>query len=789
MKARITFVLFAVLSIFLFALAPAYADGIIIPEPPPPHIPPQPAPLAIKYHRVDVTIEDQVATTHVDQVFVNEAGYDIEGTYIFPLPEEAAISEFSMWVDGEKVEGKVLGREEARRIYEDIVRRQRDPALLEYVGKDLFQASIFPIPPGGERRVEMTYSQVLPLDNGLVRYVYPLSTEKFSSRPLQDVSVRVEVRSQQPIKAIYSSSHKVAVDRPGDYRAVVGYEDYDVTPDKDFVLYYSVSQEAFGLNLLSYKASSYEDGFFLLLVAPNVEVSEQEVVARDVIFVLDTSGSMEGEKMEQAKDALEFVLDHLNPEDRFNIVSFSTGVRSYASRLRPSEERGEAQRFVRNLEAAGGTDINRAMLEALAIADRERPTIIIFLTDGLPTEGTVEIDTILDNIEREARDNVRIFPFGVGDDVNTLLLDTMARNHRGASAYVRPGQSIEEEVSAFYAKVSTPLLADISLDFGRVRVEDTYPYPLPDLFAGTQLVLVGRYREDGPAAITLRGIVNNREQNFTYEDQTFRRSGGEEFIARLWATRKIGYLLEQIRLHGESRELVDEIVSLSIRYGIITPYTSFLVREPDALTEEGRDRITDQTYQAMTTATPPPPSGAPAVEQSQAEKELGAAEMPAEPAPGGYGAGEDVGAAEVRAVGEKAFILRDGIWTDTAFDPSKMQTVEVSFGSQEFFDMLADHPQWGKYFALGSHVIVVLEGQAYEMVEGEATAPVDTGPQGGEESPPTATPAKLTVTPAPTSAASSNPTPSPGTPPGSTCFGSIGLLLVPLLGLAFRGRT
>jgi Ca-activated chloride channel family protein len=786
MKARITFVLFAALSIFLFALAPAYADGIIIPEPPPPHIPPQPAPLAIKYHRVDVTIEDQVATTHVDQVFVNEAGYAIEGTYIFPLPEEAAISEFSMWVDGEEVEGKVLGREEARRIYEDIVRRQRDPALLEYIGKDMFQASIFPIPPGEERRVEMTYSQILPLDNGLVRYVYPLSTEKFSSRPLQEASVRVEVRSQQPIKAIYSSSHKVAVDRPSDYRAVVGYEDYDVTPNKDFVLYYTVSQEAFGLNLLSYKAGSYEDGFFLLLVAPDVEVAEREVVAKDMIFVLDTSGSMEGEKMEQAKDALEFVLDHLNPEDRFNVVSFSTGVRSYASRLRAAEERGEAQRFVRNLEAAGGTDINRAMLEALAMADAERPTIIIFLTDGLPTEGTVEADIILDNIKQAARDNARIFPFGVGDDVNTLLLDSMARNHRGASAYVRPGQSIEEEVSAFYAKVSTPLLADISLDFGRVRVEDTYPYPLPDLFAGTQLVLVGRYREGGPAAITLRGIVNNREQTFTYEDQTFRQSGGEEFIARLWATRKIGYLLEQIRLHGETKELVDEIVSLSIRYGIITPYTSFLVREPDALTEEGRQRIADQTYQAMSTATPAPASGAPAVQQSQAEKELGAAEVPAEPAPGDYGGGEGAGGAEVRAVGEKAFILRDGIWTDTAFDPSKMQTVELAFGSQEFFDMLAAHPEWGKYFALGSQVIVVLEGQAYEMVEGEVTAsavPTEAGSQGGEPAPPTATPAA----PNPTPAASSDPaaTPTPGTPSSSICFGGVGLLLAPLLGLAF----
>jgi Ca-activated chloride channel family protein len=799
MKTRALFVAFAALALFLIAMVPAYADGIIIPDPPPcppppcqdclpPPCPlPPPSPLAIKYHRVDVMVENQVATTHIDQVFVNEANYPVEGTYIFPLPEEAAISDFSMWVDGQKIEGKLLGRQEARQIYESIVRRRRDPALLEYIGHDTFQASIFPIPPGGERRIELSYSQVLAQDGGLVRYVYPLSTEKFSARPLQQVSVRVEVHSKEPIKAIYSPSHNVAIERQGDYKAVVGYEASNVLPDKDFALYYTISQEAFGLNLLSYKAAG-EDGFFLLLVAPNVEVAQQEVVAKDVIFVLDTSGSMEGEKLQQAKNALDFVLDHLNAGDRFNIVSFSTGVRSYASGLRPATERNEARRFVQNLAAAGGTDINRALLEALAQADKERPTIIIFLTDGLPTEGTVDIDVILNNVKQAARSNVRIFPFGVGDDVNTLLLDMLARNHRGASAYVRPGQSIQEEVSAFYAKVSTPVLADISLDFGGIKVEDTYPYPLPDLFAGTQLILTGRYRSSGPAAITLRGTVNNREQTFRYPDQTFRESGGEEFIARLWATRKIGYLLEQIRLHGESRELVDEIVSLSIRYGIITPYTSFLVTEPDALTEEGRRRISDQTYQGM--ATPAPASGAPAVEKSQAEKALGGAEQPA-PAPTGGApgvGGGPAGAAPVQTVGDKAFVLRDGVWTDTSFDPSKMQTVRLTFGSQEYFDLLAAHPEWGKYFALGARVIVVLDGVACETVEGEASASPSGGPsQEGTPSPPTATP--RTNQPSASTGTSggkgtsTSPTRPVATATGSTCFGGIGLLLVPLLGL------
>ncbi len=217
-----------ILALLSVAPATALADGIVIPHPPP-DIPIVEVPyLTIKYHRVTVTIEDQVATTHVDQVFVNEGRHEVEGTYIFPLPEEAAISEFAMWVDGEKLEGQVLERDEARQIYEDIVRRRRDPALLEYIGRDAFQASIYPIPPGGERRIEIEYSEVLKMDNGLVEYVYPLNTEKFSPRPLEEVVVNVTIRSNEPLRAIYSPSHNVDIVRRGDHNAVIGYEEYDV---------------------------------------------------------------------------------------------------------------------------------------------------------------------------------------------------------------------------------------------------------------------------------------------------------------------------------------------------------------------------------------------------------------------------------------------------------------------------------------------------------------------------------------------------------------------------------
>ncbi|MEA3342204.1 MAG: VIT domain-containing protein, partial [Chloroflexota bacterium] len=516
-----------VVALLLSAAPLVLADGIIIPEPPPwPDPPPlEESWLTIRYHRVTVTIEDQVATTRVEQEFLNEHDWECEGTYVFPLPEGAAVSEFVMWVDGAPVEGEILEAGEARAIYEDIVRRRRDPALLEYVGRSAVRASIFPIPPGGSRKVELEYSQVLPVENGLVRYVYPLNTEKFSARPLEEVSVRVELRSKDAMRALYSPTHqdRVYIERDGDYRATVGYEEYDLLPDQDFELAYSVSQEDVGLNLLTYRESASDDGFFLLLVAPTVKV--ERVIPRDVILVLDTSGSMEGEKMEQAQESLVYVLEHLNTGDRFNVVAFSTGLRQYARDLRPISETSEAVEWVRELEAIGGTDINRALLEAMAQVG-ERPTVLIFLTDGLPTEGVTEIEQILSNVESIAPENVRLFPFGVGDDVNTILLDTLAEQQRGVAGYVRPHERIDEEVSGFYAKISAPVLADIKLDFGDVLVEEIYPYPLPDLFAGTQLILTGRYRDDGASLITLNGDVNGGTQEFVYEG-SFRATGGD----------------------------------------------------------------------------------------------------------------------------------------------------------------------------------------------------------------------------------------------------------------------
>jgi Ca-activated chloride channel family protein len=393
-------------------------------------------------------------------------------------------------------------------------------------------------------------------------------------------------------------------------------------------------------------------------------------------------------------------------------VAFSTGVRIYERELEPARDAEEAWRFIDGLRAVGGTNIDLALVEALSLADGERPQIIIFLTDGLATEGVTDTDRIVANVSRQVEDNVRIFTFGVGDDVNTFLLDTIAQDNRGASSYVRPFESIEEEVSTFYAKISMPLLADIELDFGDLRVEDTYPYPLPDLFAGTQLVVVGRYGEGGRTDVVLRGQVNGREQEFVYEDLRFSDDrGGEDFIPRLWATRKIGYLLNEIRLHGEGRETVDQIVELSVRYGIMTPYTSFLVEEEqDIFTPEGRSEAAEEMWMEST-AVPAPASGAGAVEDAENREALRSSEKAAD------------STEQIKYARDKVFVLRDGIWTDTTYDGS-MDTVKIGFGSEDYFALIAANPEWGFYFSVGQEVIVVLDGTAYQVSEGEF-APID----------------------------------------------------------------
>lgn len=797
MKAKIISIVLLLTVVIALYPTPARADGIIIPEPPicgphpcpPPPCPgPRPCPpmppiaqLVIRYHHVAVDIQDQIATTRVDQIFFNPNDWQVEGIYMFPIPVEAAVSSFSLWVDGMPIEGSILDAQEARAKYEEIVTSMRDPALLEYADRGALQASIFPIPAGGERRIELEYSQVLPYDNGLVRYAYPLNTEKFSLWPLENVSINVDIRTTTvPLRAVYSPSHDVAVSREDSQHVKVGYEERDVRPDKDFVLFYSLGEEQ-AFHLISYREPDGDDsdGFFLALIAPEPDVPVNKI-SKDLILVLDRSGSMEGDKFQQAKQALQYILEHLNPEDRFNVIAFSTGLEAYGQNLRPASEAAEAKAWVDKLSAQGSTDINRALLEAVFLADRERPAYLIFLTDGLPTEGVIDSQMILANLADAAPENLRLFAFGVGYDVDTFLLDSLAQAHHGSSMYVLPDERLDEVLSSFYAKISTPVLTNLALDFGGSGVYDTYPEPLPDLFVGSQIVLVGRYRHPGMFTVRLTGEVGGEVRRFEFDEQDFVRAseitGAQSAIPRLWATRKIGHLLNLVRLHGPDEETIDQIVRLSIRYGIITPYTSYLVTEDMPFSSIEQDRIVGEQLDQMQSLPAEPAFGREAVEKAAEQGALADANAPVVP---------ELEAAEiVRIVGSRTFVLSDGIWIDTAFDPESMETIKIGFLSVDYFSLVKAIPDLGAGFALGQSVIAVAGGTAYEVVEPEAvTEPVII---------PTSQEPVETVQPVeiePSGTQSSQPEQRQDAEPSPNCLGSMAFIAISLIvPLVFRKR-
>ncbi|MBW4436391.1 MAG: VWA domain-containing protein [Pleurocapsa minor GSE-CHR-MK-17-07R] len=722
---------------------PCPADAICDPVPcPNPDLPTwgvftNPDWLVVEYHRVNVTIDDQIARTNVDMQFVNRGdGALAEGTFIFPLPPGASVDSLVMYINEIPIEARIMEADEARAYYDEIVRSYRDPALLEYIGTNAIQANVFPIPAGEKRRITLSYTQVLAADGGLIEYEYPLDVTRLTSRrAVEQMSISVQMTGDETLGSIYSPSHDIAVSRQGDTGFRVGFERTQFAADRDFSLFYSVSSESISLNALSYREGANEDGFFMLLVQPPLEMPDVPVAAQDVILVVDQSGSMQGDKWSQAQDAARYVLDNLGAEDRFNAILFSTGWRVYANELVPASDASDAASWISGQYAEGGTDINGALTTALEMVDLERPTTILFITDGLPSEGEMQTDRILENLDAVAPDNARIFAFGVGDDVDTFLLDGITRAFDGTSSYVRPSERIDEEVASLWNKVSAPVLQDATLSIEGVTVDTLYPSLPIDLFGGTQLTLVGRYREGmEDARITLTGMLNGESVSYVYEGFNFReRGGGEPFIAQLWATRRIGDLLNSIRLNGESRELVDSIVSLSVRYGIITPYTSFLIDENDILTQSGRDRaVADLEAEAQTLANQS--FGAAAVGAADIAAGLSEAAAPimqiaATPSPmatmgaGGANATGNVDPGmppapqqnAVQTVEGRTFVQQNGVWTDTTFEPDTMTTQKVVFLSDAYFDLLSEIPALAPFFAIGDQVIVVLDGVAYEV--------------------------------------------------------------------------
>jgi Ca-activated chloride channel family protein len=534
-----------------------------------------------------------------------------------------------------------------------------------------------------------------------------------------------------------------------------------------------VGDAAVGASVLSYKPRSGEDGYFMLLVSPEIKSSQDKPLPKTVVFVVDRSGSMSGKKIEQAKGALRFVLNNLREGDLFNVVAYDNSVESFAPELQRFDDssRKAALGFVEGLYAGGSTNIDGALQAALAqLQDDSRPNYIVFLTDGLPTVGERNEAKIADIARQRNKVRARVFTFGVGYDVNSRLLDNLARVCFGQSHYVRPNEDIEVHVSQLYARIGAPVMTNVKLVFDREDfpaergglVNRMYPREVHDLFAGDQLVLVGRYKKGGLAKVTISGSVGGsaRELHFpvTLVDQSHDETLA--FAEKLWAMRRVGEIIDQIDVHGKNQELVDELVMLSKQHGILTPYTAFLADENSSWQELAEQRrragvALDSLHEA---------EGLSGFVQRDLKLQLQKSNRAAAPsAAGGYGGGgfgvdasgrgglgglgapdnfdaartrfatpsapqaggmpalrtladdAPVEVTNVKQVGAKTFYRRGERWVDSALTETLEKSLKkVERFSREYFQLLNRFGKdMAKYAATDEEIVIVLDGQAY----------------------------------------------------------------------------
>jgi Ca-activated chloride channel family protein len=737
----------------------------------PPPTRPAPPPSFYKVRSVDmnVTVKDQIATVQLSQVFQNTSSAVLEAQLLFPMPENAAVSQLTLLVDGKELAGKLMKKEEARAIYESIVRQRRDPALLEYLGQGLFQTSVFPVPPQAERKVEIRYQQLLRNESGLVDLLLPIGTHKHAHHPIESLNVAVRVETAEPLKTVYSPTHTIELSRPDGTHAVCKLTLNNVSNPDDFRLLFGTERGAVGMNVLSYRPKDSEDGFFLMLASPDVR-PDAKPLPKTCVFVIDRSGSMTGQKFEQARGALKFLLQQLRPEDNFNVVVYDSAIESFRPELQRADEATikAALGFADGLYAGGSTNIDGALQTALnQLTDPKRPSYVLFLTDGLPTVGELNEQRIAAKAKDANKVNARVFNFGVGFDVNSRLLDRISRDHRGQSVFVRPNENIEASVSSLYRKIGSPVLTDIAInvEFDTVvpasttpLISRTYPRQLTDLFQGEQLVWVGRYRQAGAAKVTLTGVAADGQKTFAFPANFVAKSNDETFgfVEKLWATRRIGEIIDELDLRGHNQELVDELVRLSVQHGILTPYTSFLADENVRLADASNaTRASGLARRELDKA-----EGAAGFEQRAFKAQLQTAEnAPAsnKPLSGAGGAGGSVGrgaasgpvptnraksnlsggAADaksdrfsvvqseaetnLRQVGQKSFFRKNNQWQDsTVTDEQAKKAIRVRQFSREYFDLAAKHAALAKYIAFDEPVLVNLGDTTYQIDPEEA---------------------------------------------------------------------
>ncbi|MEQ1917646.1 MAG: VIT domain-containing protein [Elusimicrobiota bacterium] len=718
---------------------------------PTPTLPPEASPVTMTGYHVEGTITDQVAELSYRIVFRNPTDRRLEGVLMVPLPADASLSGFSMVIGGKETKGELLEASQASSIYQSIVSRAIDPGLLELVGERMFRAKVFPIEPHGEIVATLKMTQTLAKNGGLVTLSVPMRSARFTQGEGGRASARIALKTTRPLRTILSSNADTRIVRDGDRGALITYEEGAAGP-QDLALTFSMREDPLAAGVLAYRESG-EDGTFLLTLSPKIEI-EAKAAPKAVVFVVDRSGSMtEGGKIDQAKKALTWCVDRLNPQDRFGVVDFATdwnALEDGALLAATPENTARAKRYFERIEAAGGTNIEAGLdqrLKLLNTAGAITP-MLFFMTDGVPTIGQTDPGALL---RKAAQDNTalraRIFSFGVGSDVNTLLLDKLAEAGRGARDYVAPNEDIEAKVSALYQKVSHPALTDVKLAWNGVEVDQVFPKPVPDLFHGGELALYGRFRAGGKGTLVVTGKANGKPARFEFPVELPAENSRNAFLPRLWAAQKIGHELDLIRLSGRpaDAEVVSSIVRLAKKHGIVTPYTSFLVTEEGTdlrrAENEGRRRFDALSMNAARSGFS---GGAGAAAEAQADsmtfREMSAPSSVAAVRGAGGKAGsfdapsrmlaklekkarddnKDKGYAsvETRTIGGKTFYDRNGTWVDADAETpeaSSSRTVNVAARSGAYFELLSKDPGLARYFALGSEVTVLHRGTLYKV--------------------------------------------------------------------------
>ncbi|MHC4939325.1 MAG: VIT domain-containing protein [Planctomycetota bacterium] len=566
---------------------------------------PRAAPITVKQVDASVRILEGTATTKLLITVHNPGRTQAEAILLLPVPDGAAVHSFDFLGKASEPTAQLLSKEEARHIYDSIVRRSRDPALLEFAGYNVVRTSVFPVPPGGEQRVTLTYNHILKTDLNRVDYVLPRSESLDVATPW---NIRVDIHSKSPIATVYSPSHDLKVKRHSENHVTMTVDERGRVQPGEFRLSALLQRNGVAASLFAYPDPTVGGGYFLLLAGVPTRISQDaNRLKREVTLVLDRSGSMAGGALDQVREAAKQVIDGLEPGETFNIIDYSTTVALFSPQPVPAsaEQRKKAHTYLDSLRPVGGTNIHDALVEALRQPPSEgKLPLVLFLTDGLPTIGrTSELD-IRKLVKEGNPHRRRVFTLGVGNDVNVPLLDRIAELSRAAPTYITPGEDVELKVAQLFRRLYGPVLAGtnvITVDSNgkqvTTRIREQIPQTLPDLFEGDQLVVLGQYKAGDPLHFELTGTYRGAAKKFKFDFELKNATTRNSFVPRLWATRRIAYLVDSIRQAsaaaggqpatvGQSvfndprfKEIAEEILRLSARFGVLSEYTAFLARE------------------------------------------------------------------------------------------------------------------------------------------------------------------------------------------------------------------